>query len=212
MAKRKPRAKSKPGAQPRATKPRPKRKPKGGGPGAISPRPRDEPPIEFIARGVWLHGSRVLLCRNLDKGYLYLPGGHVEFGESAGDAVEREFLEECAERVTSGPLALVTEGVFDTRKRRHHEVNLVFHVEHSTSGKGSAPERPIAQDDPPTVQSREDGIGFEWVDLAAAVDLDIRPLAVKAWLAAGCGGGAKETGTEAAPARAEWVSEVPRGT
>ncbi len=170
-----------------------------------SPRAAASHGIEFIARGLWLHGSRVLLCRNLDKGYLYLPGGHVEFGESAAGALEREFLEECGVRVTAGPLALVTEAVFDTRKRRHHELNLVFHVEPPAAGR----KREGASDEPPAVRSLEAGIGFEWVDLAAAVDLDIRPLAVKAWLAAGLGGAG---GMMSGPASAgvEWVSEMPR--
>lgn len=162
-------------------------------------RPHGDHDIEFIARGLWLHGSRALLCRNLDKDYLYLPGGHVEFGESAGEALEREFLEEAGVRVASGRLVLVTEGVFETRKRWHHEINLVFHVELGGSGTSGG----VELSEPPTVRSREKGIGFEWVDLAAAVDLDIRPLAVKAWLAAGAG-------VDPAAARAEWVSEIPR--
>ncbi|MBY0262673.1 MAG: NUDIX domain-containing protein, partial [Phycisphaerales bacterium] len=90
--------------------------------------------IEFIARGVLIAGSRVLLCRNLKHDYLYLPGGHVEFGESAAAALAREFLEEAALPVRVGPLALVSEGTFATKRRGHHEVNLVFHVE-QTGGR-----------------------------------------------------------------------------
>lgn len=143
--------------------------------------------IEFIARGVWQHGSAVLLCQNTDKGYYYLPGGHVEFGESAAKALEREFLEESGQTVKAGRLLLVTEGSFATRKREHHEINLVFHVEHGRSGGK-----------PPTVSSKENGIDFAWVDHAAIVDLDVRPNSIKAWLAAG--------GSEGV----EWVSEMMR--
>lgn len=158
---------------------------------AIRPPAHSSPqPIEVIARGCLLEGSRVLLCRNLKHGYLYLPGGHVEFGESAAAALQREFLEECAMPVRVGNLALVSEGAFPTRKREHHEINLVFHVERS--GGGAKP-----------IQSREEGIAFEWMELAAVADTDIRPLAAKAWLASGGAGGESGKGLE-------WVSEFTR--
>lgn len=144
-------------------------------------------PIELIARGVWIHGSRVLLCRSVKKGYLYLPGGHIEFGESAARALEREFLEETNVAVRARELLLASEGSFSTGKRAHHEINLVFRAE---------PKSPTAAPKPPKISSAEPEITFEWIDLAAAVDLDIRPLAIKAFLAAGPG----ETPLE-------WVSE-----
>lgn len=143
--------------------------------------------IEVIARGVLIRGGKVLLCRNIKHGYLYLPGGHVEFGESARAAAAREFLEETGARVQVGNLVMVSEGAFGTRKRAHHEVNLLFHVEQQGGGAKAA-----------RISSREAHLAFEWVELAAAADLDIRPVAAKAFLAAG-----------AAPAQGvEWVSEI----
>lgn len=139
---------------------------------AIKPAPAPPlPAIEFIARGVLIAGSSILLCKNLKHGYYYLPGGHVEFGESAAQALAREFLEEAAIDVTVGPLALISEGMFRTKHRRHHEVNLVFHVEHP-------PGR-----DPMSIQSQEpDHLGFEWLDFAALPEADLRPPAAKAFL------------------------------
>lgn len=136
--------------------------------------------IELIARGLWISGSHVLLCQNTEKGYHYLPGGHVEFGESAGTALEREFLEECGVKVRTGELAMVSEGHFQTKKRWHHEVNLVFHVE-PAGGTLKADRRTGL----PKVESKEEGIAFRWVDAAAIVDLDVRPEPIKAFLAAG---------------------------
>jgi ADP-ribose pyrophosphatase YjhB (NUDIX family) len=138
---------------------------------------------------VLLAGSRVLLCRNLKHDYLYLPGGHIEFGESAPGALVREFLEESGLTVRVGDLALVSENAFATRKRRHHEVNLVFHVEH-------AGPRPLK---PETVASREPDLGLEWTDLAAIPELDLRPPSAKAFLAA--------LGHQP-PGTIEWISEI----
>lgn len=128
-----------------------------------------ESAIEVIARGVWIEGGKVLLCQNTKAGYYYLPGGHVEFGEAAATALAREFREETGIEVQVGTCVLVTEGVFQAGKREHHELNLVFHVQHP----------------PAPVESKEDAIAFEWVDLAGLVELDLRPDAVKAWLASG---------------------------
>jgi ADP-ribose pyrophosphatase YjhB (NUDIX family) len=140
--------------------------------------------IEVISRGVLVRDGRVLLCRNERGGYYYLPGGHVEFGESAAVALAREFEEECGVKVRAGECVLVSEGTFEAGKRQHHEVNLMFHVEAVD---------PAALDD---VRSKEGEIGFEWVDLAALVDLDLRPDSIRAWLVSG-----GQTGIQ-------WVSEV----
>lgn len=143
--------------------------------------------VELIARGILLHGSRVLVCQDKKHGYMFLPGGHIEFSESAAAALEREFLEECGLKVKTKSLALVSEGVFKTKKKTHHELNLVFHVEHPPSPKLKS------------VKSKEEHIAFRWLDLAALPDLDLRPLAAKAFLIA-----LTDTTSDV-----EWVSEIP---
>lgn len=147
---------------------------------------RNSHQIEVIARCALVRDGRVLLCQNVKHGYFYLPGGHVEFGEAAARAAERELAEEIGVRVQVGELALVSEGAFQG-KRAHHEINLVFRAEPRQRW-------PRALTAP---NSREPGIAFQWVDLAAAQDLDIRPAAAKAWLTSGMGGD-----------RIEWISEV----
>lgn len=86
-------------------------------------------------------------------------------------ALAREFVEETGARVRVGRLLLATEGVFRTRERRHHEVNLVFHVEHLTDRHGGA------------VRSREAKIAFQWCPLAGIRRIDLRPETIRKWLA-----------------------------
>ena len=130
---------------------------------------------EVIARGVWVHEGRVLVCRNLAGGYAYLPGGHVEPGETAAEALVREFDEETGQRISAGRCVMVAEVIFGQPPRSGgHELNLVFLVE-----------QPLAGGEGPEVQSREPHIAFEWLDLAAVVDTDLRPSAIRAWLVGG---------------------------
>lgn len=143
--------------------------------------------IEIIGRGVLIHDGRVLLCRSVEHGYSYLPGGHVEFGEAAATAVEREFEEETGLRVRAGALVLVTEALFSARGKEHHEVNLVFHAE------------PQEGTPPPSIASREPDIAFEWVELAKVAEHDVRPAAIRDWLSA-------VAGTHSATAA--WMSEI----
>lgn len=187
--------------------------------------------VEFIARGLLIRAGRVLLCRNIAKDYLYLPGGHVEFGEPAAAALEREFLEETGRVVRAGHCLLVSEHAFKQGKKHRHEINLVFHVEHvepekglsktdkkrgekgkTLKKKGSSSRQSrgvfhVEHPDLPRFRSLEKDIAFDWIDLAGVVDMDLRPAMVKAWL---CSGGAIEpTPRPASLPPMGWYSDIP---
>lgn len=166
--------------------------------------PHSDHHIEFIARGILLDGSRILLCFNPNKEYYYLPGGHIEFGESAAYALRRELMEECDLPITVGPLVMVDEHSFQTKKRLHHEMNLVFHVEHlPPTGTDSGNRKKPKSADWRDVRSLEPDLEIRWVDLAAAVDLDIRPESAKAFIVSGAGATIDRRDH---PNQVEWVS------
>jgi len=103
--------------------------------------------IEVIARGVAIREGKVLLCRAKGGQTTYLPGGHVEFGETGAVALAREIAEELGVTCRVGELLGVLENAFDQHGRHHAEVNLVYRLE--LEGAGSP-------------EAREDWIEFEW--------------------------------------------------
>ena len=115
--------------------------------------------IELISRGVLIQEDRLLVCRCRVRGHIFLPGGHVEFGESARAALTREMQEELGVSLRTGPFIGACEAVFDQERkshkgvRRHHEVNLVFALL-------ATPEE-ISR-----LSSQEPKIEFDWLPMA----------------------------------------------
>ena len=104
--------------------------------------------LELIARAVVVHRSKILLCRARGAAYYFLPGGHVEFGERAVDALRREMREELGVAAKIGRFIGAVENVFLRKKKKVHELNLVFLA--SLGKKATA--------------SRESHIEFSWKD------------------------------------------------
>lgn len=148
----------------------------------MTPAPKK---IECIARGLAVRDGRVLLCRNRQHGLAFLPGGHVEPGETAQEALAREFKEESGLAVSVGPFLVGGEHLFTQQGKPRHEWNVVFHVEHA---RGPWPEQ---------VPSLEDHLTFEWVEPAALPEAGFVPQPMLAWLLAGGPGHPLDRLTEA---------------
>ena len=116
--------------------------------------------IETIARGVCVRDGKLLVCRAKGAKSCYLPGGHIEFGETGRQALVREMKEETGLRATTGDFLGVVENSFEQHGRPHAEINLVYAMS-------------IAADE---VDSREDWISFEWVPLAELAAANLLPV------------------------------------
>lgn len=86
--------------------------------------------IHVIVRGFLLQDNAIVLCRVKGENWFFLPGGHVEDGESAKTALLRELKEETGSDVYQvGEFMGVCENVFSREEGvTQHEVNLVFAV------------------------------------------------------------------------------------
>jgi len=121
--------------------------------------------IELIVRLVIKREDKVLLCLNKAAGSYFLPGGHVEFG----DTFERTIYKETAEElgwtqadVRSFRFKGYLENFYSYKNgaEPHAELNMIFDVD-------------IA----PTTQanSQESHIGFEWINISDIPNTKILP-------------------------------------
>lgn len=131
---------------------------------------KKESEIELIARGVCVREGMLLACRNRKRGNLYLPGGHVDFGESARTALTREVMEEMGLRSRAGRFLGVCEFTYERKGRTTCEINLIFEL--SISGV-----KPLAR-----VRSIERKLAFDWVAVKDLKKSKLLPALLRPWL------------------------------
>ena len=120
--------------------------------------------IETIARGVCVKDGKVLLCRAKGGKSTYLPGGHIEFGETGREALVREVKEELGVESSTGAFLGVVENAFLQHGKPHAEINLVYELKIDVAD----------------VKSQEDWIEFEWCDLGQLDAAKLLPVAFRA--------------------------------
>lgn len=121
--------------------------------------------IETIARGVAIADGRILLCKAKGGSSTYLPGGHIELGESSREALVREMKEETGLDVETGRFLGAVENSFVQKGKRHSEINLVYEMKLPPEAK--------------EVRALEDWIEFEWRELSALESANLLPEAFR---------------------------------
>lgn len=125
--------------------------------------------IDIISRAVILDetGEKMLFCAPKDKRYYYLPGGHVEFGETAKEALKRELLEETGIKISADRFSFAgaDENIFMQSGEKQHEVNFYFSVDERFSDR--------------EIIAKEDHLTFSWIPLSETYRFPIFPESVK---------------------------------
>ncbi|KHT65074.1 hypothetical protein RJ45_03160 [Photobacterium gaetbulicola] len=106
--------------------------------------------FHYVARGLIREGGHVLLVRAIGDNMTFLPGGHIEFGESAPVALARELFEEASINANVGAFIGAAENEWFLNGQPQAEINLLFEVETGLSHRD-----PIA--------SNEAHLEFFWV-------------------------------------------------
>ena len=80
------------------------------------------------AGAILRRGDEILLCATDGLDGWHLPGGRVEFGETAAQAVRRELHEEAKLDLPVGDLALITEDRVTLNGVLHHEICFYYAI------------------------------------------------------------------------------------
>ncbi len=108
--------------------------------------------IHNISRGLCVQKGAILLAWHKVQQYYFLPGGHVEAGESSATALVREFMEELEVTVMCGNFLVLFEHAWKNGESMQHELTSVFTID------GVNPDA--------SVQSRIEHLEFKWVPLS----------------------------------------------
>jgi len=127
--------------------------------------------VEVIARGVCVVDGQLLLCHGKKAKLTYLPGGHIEFRETARQALEREIQEEMGRDAEAGRFLGCCEHAFVQKGEPHAEINLVFELHIP----GLDPHAPVA--------AAEDWIGFRWQSLDKLDEANLEPAPLRTLIA-----------------------------
>ncbi len=114
--------------------------------------------------------DRVLLTRMEAGNYTFLPGGHIEMGESAMPALEREIQEELGKPCAVKKFLGAIENSWIDGDTRHHEVNLIFEVDIPDLDSNGA------------VASQEKHIEFLWAAPDDFEKLNLLPVPLRAFI------------------------------
>ncbi|HET6948594.1 MAG TPA: NUDIX domain-containing protein [bacterium] len=84
--------------------------------------------FHLLARGVVVRDRGLLIAHFQGADHTFLPGGHVEMGESVPSALRREFTEELRIEVRIGRYLGAIEHGWTTEDTQHFEINHCFEV------------------------------------------------------------------------------------
>lgn len=120
--------------------------------------------IEVISRVIILKDDKILLCRNKERGNYYLPGGHVEFGDTMLKTVYKELNEELGlkeDEILDLKYVDILENLFGKDEITNHEIVLVFKAKLAENA---------------AVVSIEPHIDFEWRKMNELQNIKFMPV------------------------------------
>ena len=106
--------------------------------------------------------DKILVHKFLDSDYWFLPGGRVQIGEIAQDAVLRELKEELDIEAKVSGFPFIVENLFRLSGELFHEICLFFNVDPGTS-------------ELPKDHEIRDNVQFLWIHKSKINDYNLQP-------------------------------------
>ena len=121
--------------------------------------------IELIVRIIIKRNSKILLCKykRQEQYFYFLPGGHVEFGDSLVDTIYKELNEEVGlerNQIINIKYKDFLENTYIEESDKHQELNMIF-----TADIGNNLE----------IKSKESHIEFEWIEISELENINFLP-------------------------------------
>lgn len=126
--------------------------------------------FSYRAAAIIVRGGKLLLQSPTGIDEYAVPGGQVMFGETAAQAIEREFMEEIGVKATVGEFLAAGELFFPVGERTVHQVFLQFAAE--------IPDNALAEQSQLGIELGRDGkpkLRFDWIDIDKLREIPLYP-------------------------------------
>lgn len=130
----------------------------------------DDYNFKFRVSGIIVKENKILLVEMDNSGFLCLPGGYVELGETTEVAVRRELLEEIRKPFEISEYLGVVENYFINKyNKKMHEISFYYLMK--SNDILNTENFSLIEND----KGRKIKLDFCWVDLDQINDYDVRP-------------------------------------
>ena len=135
----------------------------------------DDYNFKFRVSGLIIRNNKLLLVDMDDSGFLCLPGGYVELGETTEEAAKRELTEEIGKEVTIKKYLGVVENYFINKfSKKIHEISFYYTMD-LVDKKIEQKNFTLIEND----KGHNIKLDFKWIDLDEIDKFDIRPKFLK---------------------------------
>ena len=131
--------------------------------------------FKFRVSGLVIRNNKLLLVDMDNSGFLCLPGGYVELGETTEEAVKRELVEEIGKKVIIKKYLGVVENYFINKfSKKIHEISFYYTMDFVDN---------VLEQNDFTLIENDKGhnikLDFKWINLNEIDKIDIRPKFLK---------------------------------